>query len=132
DQKPEQRRLNTSTGWAHRRLLLYATKVVAPRYPRVTGARCAPRRGNRLVTARRLQHNRPDHFGCFATMPILAPPTPSAMAAGTPWRVLLIGSPCLVHAQAATKLRLSPKDAALLAIVALDGPVTADHAAALI
>ena len=48
------------------------------------------------------------------------------------WQLVLLGSPCLTRKVPAATLRLSTKDAVLLAIVALDGPVAADHVAALI
>ncbi len=48
------------------------------------------------------------------------------------WRLVLLGAPCLTRQAPAATLRLSTKDAALLAIVALDGPVAADHVAALV
>ena len=48
------------------------------------------------------------------------------------WRLHLLGLPCLERAQSASTIRLSPKDAALLAVVALDGPIASEHAAALI
>ena len=49
-----------------------------------------------------------------------------------PWCLLLLGAPRLVRADPPGDLALSPKDAALLAIVALDGPVATDHVAALL
>ena len=52
--------------------------------------------------------------------------------AGDSWRLVLLGLPRLTRDDPAVTLRLSPKDAALLAVVALDGPVAADHVAALI
>lgn len=51
---------------------------------------------------------------------------------GGRWQLLLLGTPCLVRDEPPATVRLSTKDAALLAIVALDGPVAADHVAALV
>jgi DNA-binding SARP family transcriptional activator len=48
------------------------------------------------------------------------------------WRVILLGVPRLERVQPQATVRLSPKDAALLAVVALDGPVASDHVAALL
>ncbi len=48
------------------------------------------------------------------------------------WRLVLLGLPRLTRDDPASSLRLSTKDAALLAVVALDGPVAAEHVAALI
>ena len=48
------------------------------------------------------------------------------------WRLRLLGRPGLERTQPPASLPLSPKDAALLALVALDGPVAADHATALL
>jgi len=48
------------------------------------------------------------------------------------WQLVLLGAPCLTRQAPATTRRLSTKDAALLAIVALDGPVAADDVAALV
>ena len=58
-------------------------------------------------------------------------PAPQASAA-TPWRVQLLGRPCLQRELPAAQVWLTPKDAALLAVVALDGPIAAAHVAALI
>ena len=52
--------------------------------------------------------------------------------AGDRWQLVLLGLPRLTRQEPASTLRLSPKDAALLALVALDGPVAAEHVAALI
>jgi DNA-binding SARP family transcriptional activator len=60
-----------------------------------------------------------------------ARPAPEQPTAG-PWRVVLLGLPCLVRAQPPARVPLSAKDAVLLAIVALDGPIAAEHAAALV
>ncbi|MBL0151841.1 MAG: AAA family ATPase [Ideonella sp.] len=61
-----------------------------------------------------------------------AVPAVSGRPAQQHWRVCLLGLPCLVGDDPAVMVRLSPKDAALLAVVALDGPLAADHVAALI
>ena len=53
-------------------------------------------------------------------------------AAADGWRLCLLGRPRLERVQGSARLPLSPKDAALLALVALDGPVAADHAMALL
>jgi DNA-binding SARP family transcriptional activator len=66
-------------------------------------------------------------------MPAPTAPTTPEPPAGNHWQVRLLGLPSLVREQTpTTTLQLSPKDAALLAIVALDGPIAPDHAAALI
>lgn len=52
--------------------------------------------------------------------------------ADDPWRVVLLGVPRLERVQPKASVRLSPKDAALLAVVALDGPVASDHVAAML
>ena len=52
--------------------------------------------------------------------------------AGGYWRLVLLGLPRLTRGDPAAPLRLSPKDAALLAVVALDGPLATDHVTALI
>jgi DNA-binding SARP family transcriptional activator len=59
----------------------------------------------------------------------LSVPAPTA---ADHWRLVLLGLPRLTRDDPASSLRLSPKDAALLALVALDGPVAADHVAALL
>ncbi len=56
------------------------------------------------------------------------PDAPAALA----WCLCLLGVPCLQAEPAGPRLPLSPKDAALLAVVALDGPIAPDHASALI
>ncbi|HEY2558831.1 MAG TPA: AAA family ATPase [Caldimonas sp.] len=48
------------------------------------------------------------------------------------WCLHLIGMPCLVRRQPHSSVRLSPKDAALLALVALDGPLPPEVAAAML
>ena len=48
-----------------------------------------------------------------------APDTPAASR----WRLVLLGLPRLARDVPPVEFRLSPKDAALLAVVALDGPV---------
>lgn len=62
----------------------------------------------------------------------IAPPAPEMPAGASNWRVQLLGLPGLVRPRPAATVRLSPKDAALLAVVALDGPIASDRAAALI
>ena len=57
------------------------------------------------------------------------PPRASAVS---PWCLRLLGRPCLQRTQPAAQVWLTPKDAALLAVVALDGPIAAAHVAALI
>lgn len=52
--------------------------------------------------------------------------------AGPRWRLVLLGLPHLAREEPPATLRLSPKDVALLAVVALDGPVAADRVAALL
>ena len=59
-----------------------------------------------------------------------ANPPPASTAA--PWCVRLLGRPCLQRTQPQAQVWLTPKDAALLAVVALDGPIAAAHVAALI
>ena len=68
-----------------------------------------------------------------------AAPTPNACAAARAvasdaacWRVQLLGAPALVRTDTASLVRLSPKDAALLALIAIDGPVEATRVAALV
>ncbi|MFT3665848.1 hypothetical protein [Piscinibacter sp.] len=57
---------------------------------------------------------------------------PDTSAAGR-WQLLLLGTPRLLRDDASSAVvRLSVKDAALLAIVALDGPVAAERVAALV
>ncbi len=63
-----------------------------------------------------------------ATTVHTAPDTPAASR----WRLVLLGLPRLARDVPPASLRLSPKDAALLAVVALDGPVAADHVASLL
>ena len=58
-------------------------------------------------------------------------PQATVPAPTAPWRVQLLGVPSLVRSDAAA-VHLSLKDAALLALVALDGPVAAEHVAALL
>jgi len=67
-----------------------------------------------------------------STMPAADQPhAPDPTAAGG-WRLRLLGRPGLERIQPPASLPLSPKDAALLALVALDGPVPAAHATALL
>ncbi len=56
---------------------------------------------------------------------------PDPTAAGG-WSLRLLGRPGLERVQPPASLPLSPKDAALLALVALDGPIPAGHATALL
>ncbi len=66
-------------------------------------------------------------------MPAAAQPSvPDPTAAAGGWRLRLLGRPGLERTQPPSSLPLSAKDAALLALVALDGPVAADHATALL
>ncbi len=67
-----------------------------------------------------------------STMPALTTPTALVLPEAGKWRLHLLGLPCLERVQSSMTIRLSPKDAALLAVVALDGPIASDHAAALI
>ena len=60
-----------------------------------------------------------------------APVSAPVSAPAAPWRVQLLGVPSLVRVDEAA-VHLSLKDAALLALVALDGPVAAAHVAALL
>jgi len=64
-----------------------------------------------------------------SNLPALHAPTSSAAAARA-WRLCLFGPPRLVRATSGDAVRLSPKDAALLAMVALDGPVSSEQVAA--
>jgi DNA-binding SARP family transcriptional activator len=61
---------------------------------------------------------------------------PAQAASVTPgaarWCLRLLDSPSLIRSDASATKRLSPKDAALLALIALDGPLESGHAAALI
>lgn len=54
-------------------------------------------------------------------------PTPGADRG---WQLRLLGAPALVRADGLQQIVLSPKDAALLAITALDGPIAPEHLAA--
>ncbi len=68
-------------------------------------------------------------------MPATPPPSAPVAAAASDaagWRVRLLGAPALVRTDSATLVRLSPKDAALLALIAIDGPVEATRVAALV
>ena len=51
---------------------------------------------------------------------------------GPAWQLRLLGRPELVSIDGARKVALRPKDAALLAIVALAGPIKSDHLAAML
>jgi len=51
---------------------------------------------------------------------------------GTAWQLHLLGQPRLALAGSGRSIALRPKDAALLAIVALSGPIKTDHLAALL
>ena len=55
-----------------------------------------------------------------------------ARAGAIRWRLRLLGLPRIEPAGAGAAICLSPKDAALLAVVALDGPIAAHHVAALV
>ncbi len=57
-----------------------------------------------------------------------APALPTAPA----WELRLLGPPCLIRPGGQAALVLRPKDAALLAVVALAGPIKPDHLAALL
>jgi DNA-binding SARP family transcriptional activator len=70
--------------------------------------------------------------GSSSTMPVLAMPAALPTPSGGRWCLQLLGVPCLVRTGSPQMVRLSAKDAALLAVVALDGPVPPEHAAALI
>ena len=54
-----------------------------------------------------------------------SPPDPA-------WQLRLLGRPCLVAGPPGRTIVLRPKDAALLAVIALSGPVKADHLAAML
>jgi DNA-binding SARP family transcriptional activator len=58
-----------------------------------------------------------------------ADPHASARAA---WRLRLLGRPALVAADGSRSMALRPKDAALLALVALAGPIQGDRLAAML
>ncbi len=62
------------------------------------------------------------------------PATPAAPTAPTApaWELRLLGPPCLIRPNGEAALALRPKDAALLAVVALAGPIKPDHLAALL
>ncbi len=69
------------------------------------------------------------------TLRRMARPTAAARprAATAPaWRLRLLGQPALVAPDADRDLTLRPKDAALLAVVALSGPIKAEHLAAML
>lgn len=55
-----------------------------------------------------------------------------ARAGAIRWRLRLLGLPRIEPAGAGAAIRLSPKDAALLAVIALDGPIASHHVAALV
>ena len=57
--------------------------------------------------------------------------SPVAAANGA-WRLRLLGRPALVAADGGRTIALRPKDAALLAVVALGGPIQSDHLAAML
>src|SRR6516165_9763233 len=60
-------------------------------------------------------------------------PTRASTHARAAWRVCLLGRPALVaSAEGGRSLALRPKDAALLALVALAGPVQSERVAALL
>ena len=59
------------------------------------------------------------------------PATPTAPTAPA-WELRLLGPPCLIGPGSGAKLALRAKDAALLAVVALAGPIKPDHLAALL
>src|SRR5512147_3013136 len=87
----------------------------------------------RQASADRASPPRPDRRGRGAsTMPVLNESSARAEPAPVRWRLVLLGLPRLVREEPAASRPLSPKDAALLAIVALDGPVAADRVAALV
>ena len=54
----------------------------------------------------------------------------SVAVPGPAWRLRLFGRPALVEAETQREVGLRPKDAALLAVVALAGPIEAAHLAA--
>ncbi len=66
----------------------------------------------------------------------MAPHRMSAPLPATPatpaWELRLLGPPCLIRPGGQAALTLRPKDAALLAVVALAGPIKPDHLAALL
>jgi DNA-binding SARP family transcriptional activator/tetratricopeptide (TPR) repeat protein len=53
-------------------------------------------------------------------------------ASGGAWRLRLLGRPALVTADGHRSIALRPKDAALLAVVSLTGPIQSDHLAAML
>ena len=53
-------------------------------------------------------------------------------ASGTAWQLRLLGPPVLISGGAERTIALRPKDAALLAIVALSGPIQSDRLAAML
>jgi len=63
-----------------------------------------------------------------APSPPVAPDAPSGRRRG----IRLLGSPCVACESPKGAVRLSAKDAALLAVVALDGPIASEHVAALV
>lgn len=65
-----------------------------------------------------------------SSKPLAMSPSAPLEAGAAGWRLCLVGPPCLVRAATGERLRLSAKDAALLAIVALDGPVSSEQVAA--
>jgi hypothetical protein len=66
------------------------------------------------------------------SMPSLTATAGPDTSTAASWRLHLLGLPCLERTQSRATVRLSPKDAALLAVVALDGPIAAEHVAAMI
>ena len=57
---------------------------------------------------------------------------PACPAAGVAWQLRLLGQPALIEKAAGREIALRPKDAALMAVVALAGPIKADHVAAML
>lgn len=51
---------------------------------------------------------------------------------GAPWLLTLLGRPALTNLQSGKHIELRPKDAALMSLVALAGPIEAGHLAALL
>ena len=68
----------------------------------------------------------------LSTMAKTSASAASRLRADERWHVILLGMPRLERAKPQAVVRLSPKDAALLAVVALDGPIASDRVAALL
>ena len=61
-----------------------------------------------------------------------SPPLSTKLPRQARWRLVLLGRPCLERDHPPARVRLSPKDAALLALVAMEGPIASERVVGLV